>query len=131
MTSARQDSWPDVQLTPHFKLSEFRCHCCGQANAGNALLLAEHLEPVRADIGPIIIDDSFRCQAHNEAVGGKADSLHLVGLAADISATDDEYRYKLLKSLLIHGFLRIGIQVDDIHTDLGQTTTPIAWTELS
>lgn len=47
------------------------------------------LLPLRQAIGaPITISSGYRCRALNSAVGGATNSLHLWGLAADISAGD-------------------------------------------
>lgn len=47
------------------------------------------LLPLRQAIGaPIIINSGYRCRALNSAVGGATNSLHLWGLAADITAGD-------------------------------------------
>ena len=43
------------------------------------------LEPIRAHFGkPIKIKSGYRCPALNKAVGGSANSQHLLGEAADI-----------------------------------------------
>lgn len=47
------------------------------------------LLPLRQAIGaPITINSGYRCRALNSAVGGATNSLHLWGLAADITAGD-------------------------------------------
>lgn len=116
------------QLTPHFNLSEFRCPCCGKVDPVTALELATHLEAVRPDFGPLTITSSFRCRDHNTQVGGHPTSFHLLGLAADIATSTDSARFRLVKSLIYHGWLRIGIAKLYIHADLGPTWTPIIWT---
>jgi hypothetical protein len=84
---------------------------------------------------PFIINSGCRCPAHNEAVGGKSDSWHLTGEAADIStdpnrlrkygvlATKAEIVGLIIPALLKVGFKRIGIYFDDddlfIHVDHG------------
>ena len=119
---------PDEQLTPHFRLSEFRCPCCGQVLREPALLLATRLEPVRDIIGPIIIDSGFRCHRRNEQVKGQPNSAHLRGLAADIACTDDTARFDLVSALLYHGFLRLGIAEKSVHADIDTISGPIIWT---
>jgi hypothetical protein len=119
---------PDYQLTPHFKLSEFRCHCCGTVDTTAALLLARRLEPIRDVVGVMIIDSGFRCPANNQAVGGKKDSAHLLGLAADIACTNDADRYLLTASLLAHGFKRLGIAKTSVHADIKTSPVPVIWT---
>jgi len=73
----------DFQISKHFNLKEFECPCC------NAVMLrpdlVELLEKIRKEIGkPIIVNSGYRCPKHNEEVGGKPHSYHLLGLAADV-----------------------------------------------
>ena len=45
----------------------------------------ERLDEIREKYGkPIIITSGYRCQELNEKVGGKSNSFHLKGLAADL-----------------------------------------------
>jgi len=76
----------------------------------------------------MIIDSGYRCARENARVGGKADSQHLLGLAADIAVYNDSHRFALAKALLEHGFLRIGIASNYIHADIGTITGPVLWT---
>jgi uncharacterized protein YcbK (DUF882 family) len=118
---------PD-RLTPHFTLDEFECPCCTAVDPVTAAQMAELLEEIRPDTGPIIIVSSFRCQKHNEHVGGKADSFHLLGLAVDFFVTSDSHRYRALRSLLDHGWLRIGVAKDFLHVDRRPDNSPCIWT---
>ena len=75
----------DFRLSPHFKLCEFQCRCCGAVKLSPKLL--NLLEELRAEWGaPLIITSGFRCVPHNNAVGGASRSLHLDGRAADVFA---------------------------------------------
>jgi uncharacterized protein YcbK (DUF882 family) len=75
----------DVRVSPHFKLREFQCRCCGAVKLSSDLLTL--LELMRnAWGGPLTITSGYRCPGRNKAVGGAARSLHLHGAAADISA---------------------------------------------
>jgi uncharacterized protein YcbK (DUF882 family) len=121
-------SKPDRQLSPHFRLSEFRCPCCGDVVEENAITLAEALEPVREQYGPIYIYSGFRCPRQNHKVGGALFSQHLVGLAADIAITGDRDRFALVKLLIEHGFRRIGIAATYVHADLGPDQVDVMWT---
>jgi zinc D-Ala-D-Ala carboxypeptidase len=116
------------QLTTHFKLDEFRCQCCGKVDPVTALQMAELLELVRVDTGPITIVSSFRCPAHNAQVGGVRDSMHLLGLAVDFKIKADSDRYIALKSLLRLGWLRVGIGKSYLHVDRRPTHRPVIWT---
>jgi uncharacterized protein YcbK (DUF882 family) len=73
-------------LSKNFATSEFRCHCgCERMQADPRLLAG--LEKLRSFIQrPITINSGFRCPAHNATVGGAANSQHVLGRAADITA---------------------------------------------
>jgi uncharacterized protein YcbK (DUF882 family) len=58
---------------------------------------------------PFKITSGYRTRDHNKLVGGKPESSHVHGLAADIAVTTSRDRYFVLKSLLKAGFDRIGI----------------------
>lgn len=119
---------PDFLLTPHFLLSEFRCPCCGKYDLPPLQELAEQLELVRPDVGPLRILSGFRCPKHNAAIKGRKRSFHLLGLAADIATLRDSDRYNLVKSLIWHGWKRIGIAALYVHADRGPTDAPALWT---
>ncbi len=72
------------KISKFFYRSEFSCRCkCGQDTV-DVILLAI-LEVVRAHFdAPVSITSGNRCVIHNEYVGGKPKSFHLVGKAADI-----------------------------------------------
>lgn len=90
-----------MQLSKHFKSSEFACKCgCGFGlNKGDVSeRLLERLEELREHFGkPIYITSACRCERHNKNVGGAAHSQHLLGTAADIIIRDvkpeDVYNY--------------------------------------
>lgn len=96
----------DIQLSKHFKLSEFTRSATASAKkidntpslevVSNLQQLCIHvLEPLREyanSISPhpkgesvgVSISSGYRCQALNKAVGGVATSQHMTGEAADI-----------------------------------------------
>lgn len=73
----------------YFTRNEFNCncankHCNGKSDSINPLLI-QLLNRVRVEFNkPIVITSGFRCNAHNESVGGASASKHLTGEAADI-----------------------------------------------
>jgi len=117
-----------VSLTEHFDLNEFRCPCCGDVIESAARALAEQLEPVRAEYGPILIWSGYRCPRHNAKVGGRLFSKHLTGQAADIAVSSDADRYSLLTELVKNGFRRLGIAARYIHADNADARPPMIWT---
>jgi hypothetical protein len=85
-----------VNLSPHFSLAELIAsqvatrkgidNAPAAAIVANLTRLAALLEQVRALAGaPITISSGYRSPALNKAVGGAANSAHVLGLAADIS----------------------------------------------
>jgi hypothetical protein len=86
---------PDVQLSPHFRLSELLDSGTARKNklsndpsaevlANLKLLCEQALEPIRAKVGPLHINSGYRSDAVNDAVGGSKTSAHSYGLAADL-----------------------------------------------
>jgi hypothetical protein len=76
----------DTQLTKNFKFKEF--FCCGQIPPEqywqNIINVAIELQKVRDILKkPIIITSGYRTIAHNDAIGGAKNSMHLTGLACD------------------------------------------------
>jgi zinc D-Ala-D-Ala carboxypeptidase len=115
-------------LSAHFSLSEFRCPCgCNQVVVHPALI--ETLEDIREFAGiPIQITSGYRCRAHNAAVGGKPNSAHLLGEAADFWVSGDKDRFKLLEAAFVYGPMRIGIGKEFIHVDVSHTLpSEVCW----
>ena len=74
-------------INDDFVSTDFDCHC-HRPECNKTLISMDLIGGLSKLIGifPIIhIDSGFRCAAHNREVGGKIDSQHLKGLAADIT----------------------------------------------
>ena len=102
----------------YFTISEFDCKCgCGKNNIDTELI--RKLDRVRgkAEI-PIVVSSGCRCEVNNRIAGGKEDSAHLTGLAADIRVFSSTTRWKLLTAIFTSGFNRIGIGKTFIHVDI-------------
>lgn len=86
----------DIQLSPHFRLSEFlRSETAARRGIDNTpsleavsnlqQLCVNVLEPLRAYFNtPIAVSSGYRSPALNKAVGGSANSQHTTGKAADL-----------------------------------------------
>lgn len=78
---------------------------------------------------PFRINSGFRTPKHNAKVGGKENSSHLRGFAADIHISNSSDRYDILSALLSVGFNRIGIAKTFIHVDADPIKTKnVIWT---
>ena len=77
-----------MQVTKHFKLSEFACKDGTQVPTkyqGNVAALCLALEHLRAKLGsPVVIISAYRTKEYNKRVGGASKSQHLTAKAADI-----------------------------------------------
>ena len=77
-----------MKLTSNFSLSEFECKCgCEMPDnvLENVKLLAENLQMLRMFIKePIKVNSADRCLHHNQNIGSKNTSQHILGKAADI-----------------------------------------------
>ena len=75
-------------MTENFKKSEFECKCGCEMPKDvlvNITKLANQLQYVRDNVAmPITINSAYRCETHNNSVGGSLNSQHLQGKAADI-----------------------------------------------
>lgn len=72
-----------------FLSTDMDCKCdnknCNTTLIEDDLLIA--LSQLHLSIGEFYISSGFRCPAHNAVVGGKPDSQHLLGKAADIKSS--------------------------------------------
>lgn len=119
-----------LQLSEFFKLGEFiqsRTACSQNILAqfvyhkdivDNIRYLHDKLIlPLRQAINaPITITSGYRCRALNMAVGGANNSLHLWGLAADISAGDRQSL--LIETARLFKFHELIIHKTYIHLSL-------------
>jgi len=114
-------------MKEYFNDDEFRCSCCG----GYVLSveLRQMLNKAREIAGiPFVITSGYRCEKHNEYIGGVANSSHTKGVAVDISANDSRRRGLILKGLYLAGFTRVGISESFIHADIdNDKKNNVAW----
>lgn len=103
----------------YFLPSETSCKCgCGLDIKPE---LRDRLNRIRFDFGePLVVVSGRRCHKHNEKVGGVPQSLHLVGLAADIRwPSSSKAKIRLLASILRTGKVGgLGIYSRFVHVDL-------------
>jgi uncharacterized protein YcbK (DUF882 family) len=110
----------------YFTRKEFACKCCDvyQIDAK----LARALDELRRLFGkPIVLTSGYRCEKHNEAVGGKQTSYHLTGQAADIALNYSEFECALLldiiKNDMSYVLKGVGIAKHFVHVDVRSRAT--------
>lgn len=117
-----------MKINEFFDTKEFKCKCgkCGEPVINTALIDA--LTSLRkATKLPIHITSGYRCPEHNAAVGGKPNSAHVRGLAADVMVNDSAYRYLFLNHVFKY-FNRVGIDATFIHVDVDAALPPeVVW----
>lgn len=78
---------------------------------------------------PFKINSGYRTIEHNEKVGGKPNSSHIVGKAVDIAIQGSRERWIILEALINAGFTRFGIANTFIHVDSDEHKDPnVIWT---
>ena len=79
-------------MTKNFSKKEFECKCgCEMPEEvlHNVVKLATQLQRLRDHVDkPIKINSAFRCESHNQKIGGSLNSQHKLGKAADIVIKD-------------------------------------------
>jgi len=110
-------------IAPNFSYIELKCPCCGVCHMDLDCLMA--LQALRNEIGiPLSVNSGFRCAVHNEKVGGKPNSYHLIGKAVDINTT-------IIPAEKLHTFMRnvyelfrgVGIARTFTHMDIRENLT--------
>lgn len=102
----------------HFQLSEFDSPDQPGSGVEMKSSFLIKIDRARGIAGiPFSINSGFRTEGHNKSVGGKIDSSHLKGMAADIAVEGSRERYMIMIACLKAGFTRIGIADGFIHVD--------------
>lgn len=104
-------------VAPYITLAEYACRCCNQLPFDFDAI--KPIEPYRelfaafsairtAWGSPIHIISGYRCQKHNDEVGGERMSAHLFGLALDLSVGSPE-QLLALKNIAVTVWPRLRI----------------------
>ena len=114
-------------LTPNFNKKEF----ASKDGAGmpedvwqNIKTLAKQLEVLRSHLNkPITVTSGFRSETHNNRIGGKKNSQHLLGKASDLQVKGLKPKtvYKAIEKLIEQGkMLEGGLGLYDtfVHYDI-------------
>lgn len=119
-------------LSKNFSRSEFACkgtNCCGHSAPVHPELISA-IQTLRDQLNlPLSITSGFRCNYHNESVGGAAQSFHALGMAADVACPDGLTAEDLARAAeTIPAFQQggIGIYPSWVHLDV-RTTGKARW----
>ena len=106
-------------LTKHFSRSEFACKDGCGSDIINPDLVAK-LEALRLLLGePLVISSGCRCAARNQKEGGRSDSAHLRGYAADIACKNSRQRWNIVSNA-VHLFKRVHLGRKYVHVDVDE-----------
>ena len=103
----------------HFKPQEFDDPTLPGSSSNMSPEFVRLLDQLRDKLGySLRINSGFRTEEHNKQVGGKPNSAHTNGVAADIFCDTSQLRFDVVKVALELGFKRIGIGENFVHLDL-------------
>lgn len=111
------DVWSGLRF---FTREEFACRCgrCGGFPAEMEEALLRKAEQLRAHFAaPVRVTSGVRCQSHNAAVGGVANSRHLTGKAMDFSV-DGQTAEAVLAWLSGQDGIRYAYAIDSRHVHM-------------
>ena len=118
-------------LIEHFKSVEFDSpDAPGSGFVEMHWRFLSKLDSLRDDWGkPMTINSGFRTAAHNAKCGGKPNSAHLRGYAADIRTKDLRDAIALAIKAAGHGFERIGVDLHGryVHLDVDDSLPVATW----
>ncbi len=117
-----------MKLTPHFLLSELRCHDGSEVPekyVANALAICQRAEVLRAVVGPLIVVSGYRTPSYNKRIGGAARSQHMTASALDLvsrevtaAALRGEYLLLIKQGEVPDG--GVGTYPNFLHIDIGK-----------
>lgn len=124
-----------IRLTPHFMLSELRCHDgtdIPDKYVGNAIAICKRAEVLREVVGPLFVTSGYRTAAWNKRVGGAKGSFHMTASALDLTSrlVSAKELHKVYTVLIKEGRVPdggLGLYENWIHIDIGK---PRRWYDL-
>lgn len=93
----------------HFRESEFRCQCCGEAKMNMEFILL--LDDLRHRVGmPLRVSSGYRCPWHNDKVSTTGfNGPHTTGRAVDLAIYGPD-AFRVLTQASLGGWMRgIGV----------------------
>jgi uncharacterized protein YcbK (DUF882 family) len=116
-----------MKLTKDFQLSEFACNDGTPVPVNlipNVRALAENLQPLRDEVGLLIVNSGYRTPSWNRKIGGAKNSMHLKAMAADlvcVGLTPKQLK-AVIERLIKAGKMKnggIGLYPSFVHYDIG------------
>ena len=116
-----------ANLTEHFTIEEMICPCCKVLGVKPEFLI--FIEKVRKKYNRAMkITSAYRCEKHNEKVGGSKTSAHMSGLAADVAISNSQNRLEFIRAAIACGVKGLGLHKSFIHVDImARPTGDPAW----
>jgi uncharacterized protein YcbK (DUF882 family) len=109
---------PKERLSRNFQLREFASKCGSHQVLIHPMLLVA-LQAIRDEYGaPISITSGYRTPNHNASVGGAPNSLHTLGMAADVTGDDIDKIASIASELGL--VFRIYPEKNFVHLDVGK-----------
>ena len=94
-------------VTPHFKVKELQCRCCGEMGMHDDMLRV--LEEIRTEMKrPLYLTSAFRCREHNNKISQVKNGPHTTGKAVDILISGADC-LRLLDIARKHGVSGVGL----------------------
>lgn len=107
----------------HFHFWEFSSPDETDSGLRMNLEFVKILDTLRDRAGfPLVINSGYRTPAHNAKVGGKSESAHIEGVAADIACSTSGDTFEIVKSAFDLGIKRVGIAETFVHLDMSMNT---------
>lgn len=133
------DAIMSTLIAPYISEAEYRCRHCNELPPDLKLndppycyqLLFDEFKSIREAWGkPIVITSGYRCPAHNVAVGGESLSVHLWGLALDLTVSHDDVGEFMAMARVVAPDVRKGwakyitLHTPIVHIDVGYLIWP-------
>ena len=109
----------------YFTYEEFAC----QETDKNEMSLSfiHRLDELRERCGfPFTITSGYRNRTHSVEAKKKTVGKHVLGIAADISVSDGNQKYIIIKNAMEMGFGGVGVAKTFIHVD-DRNGVPVVW----
>lgn len=110
-----------LYLTTNFNSNEIKCRCCNSyVFTPEGIDSLNKLQIARDYFGkPVMVNSSYRCPAHNAAVGGAKASYHMKAMAHDTRPKNGNEMEEWIAALRASGFsyIRIYRKSKFVHSD--------------